>query len=61
MLLGVGKGTGSGQLVMQINQANEGELVWRLSKEMNEGAFPSANELMERMMRKVRRVFSFEK
>lgn len=61
MLLGVGKGTGSGQLVMQINQAKEGELVWRMSKEMNEGAFSSANELMERMMRKVGRVFPFEK
>ncbi|MFN5422511.1 MAG: hypothetical protein ACK5AO_04525 [bacterium] len=61
MLLGVGKGTGSGQLVMQINQAKEGELVWRMSKEMNEGAFSSANELMERMMRKVGRVFPFAK
>jgi len=61
MLLGVGKGTGSGQLVMQINGAKDGELVWRMSKEMNEGAFSSANELMERMMRKVGRVFPFEK
>lgn len=61
LLLGVGKGTGSGQLVMQINQAKEGEMVWRMSKEMNEGAFSSANELMERMMRKVGRVFPFEK
>lgn len=61
MLLGVGKGTGSGQLVMQINGAKDGELAWRMSKEMNEGAFSSANELMERMMRKVGRVFPFEK
>ena len=61
MLLGVGKGTGSGQLVMLINGAKDGELVWRMSKEMNEGAFSSANELMERMMRKVGRVFPFEK
>lgn len=61
MLLGVGKGTGSGQLVMQINCAKDGELAWRMSKEMNEGAFSSANELMERMMRKVGRVFPFEK
>jgi hypothetical protein len=61
MLLGVGKGTGSGQLVMQINGAKDGALAWRMSKEMNEGAFSSANELMERMMRKVGRVFPFEK
>jgi len=61
LLLGVGKGTGSGQLVMQIYGAKDGELAWRMSKEMNEGAFSSANELMERMMRKVGRVFPFEK
>lgn len=61
LLTGVSKGTGSGQLVMQINEASEGKLVWRLSKEMNEGAFQGANILMERMMRKVGRIFPFEK
>ena len=61
LLLGVSKGTGSGQLVMQINSAKDGEMVWRMSKEMTEGAFSSANALMEQMMRKVGRVFPFEK
>ena len=61
LLLGVSKGTGSGQLVMQINSAKEGEMVWRMSKEMTESAFSSANALMEQMMRKVGRVFPFEK
>lgn len=61
LLLGVSKGTGSGQLVMQINGAEDGALAWRMSKEMNEGAFSSANQLMERMMRKVGRNFPFEK
>lgn len=61
VLLGVSKGTGSGMLVMQINAAKDGEMAWRMSKEMNEGAFSSANELMERMMRKVGRLFPFEK
>ena len=61
LLLGVSKGTGSGQLVMQINSAKDGEMVWRMSKEMTEGAFSSANALMEHMMRKVGRVFPFEK
>jgi len=61
LLLGVSKGTGSGQLVMQINSAIDGEMVWRMSKEMTESAFSSANALMEQMMRKVGRVFPFEK
>jgi hypothetical protein len=60
LLLGVAKSTGSGQLVMQINEAKKGEMVWRMAKEMDEGAFSSANELMERMMRKVGRLFPFE-
>lgn len=61
LLLGVSKGTGSGQLVMQIYDAKNGELAWRMAKEMNEGTFSSANELMERMMRKVGRNFPFTK
>ena len=60
-LLGVSTNTGTGQLVMQINRASDGGMMWRLAKEMNEGAFSSANLLMERMMRKVGRIFPFEK
>jgi hypothetical protein len=61
VLFGVATNTGSGQLVMQINRAKDGGMMWRMAKEMNEGAFSSANLLMERMMRKVGRVFPFEK
>jgi hypothetical protein len=61
VLFGVATNTGSGQLVMQINRASDGGMMWRMAKEMNEGAFSSANILMERMMRKVGRVFPFEK
>lgn len=61
LLFGVASNTGSGQLVMQINRATDGAMMWRMSKEMNEGAFSSANELMERMMRKVGRNFPFQK
>lgn len=61
VLLGVPKSTGSGQLVMQIYSGKSGELAWRMAKEMNESGFSSANELMERMMRKVGRNFPFEK
>ena len=61
LLFGVATNTGSGQLVMQINRSKDGGMMWRMAKEMNEGAFSSANILMERMMRKVGRVFPFEK
>lgn len=61
LIFGVSTNTGSGQLVMQINRATDGAMMWRMSKEMNEGAFSSANELMERMMRKVGRNFPFQK
>jgi len=58
---GVGKGVASGTLILQLYGANDGELNWRFYKEMNESAFSSANELMERMMRKIGRNFPFEK
>jgi hypothetical protein len=58
---GIGGGVASGTLTMQIYEAKEGKLLWRFTKEMNEGAFSSANELMERMMRKVSRNFPYEK
>lgn len=58
---GLGGGVASGTLTMQIYEAKEGKLLWRFTKEMNEGAFSSANELMERMMRKVSRNFPYEK
>ncbi len=61
VLWGFAKSTASGQLTMQIYEAKTGEMIWRMSKEMNEGTFSSANELMERMMRKVGRNFPFEK
>jgi len=61
LIFGVGGGVASGTLTMQIYEAKEGKLLWRFTKEMNEGAFSSANELMERMMRKVSRNFPYEK
>lgn len=61
ILLGGGGKTGSGALVMQIYQGNSGELMWRFYKEMNENFSSSANEVMERMMRKVSRNFPYEK
>jgi hypothetical protein len=58
---GLGSKTGSGQLVMQIKDATDGELLWRFSKAMDDGVFSSAGQLMERMMRKVSRNFPYEK
>ncbi len=60
VLIGVGK-TASGALTMQIYNAKDGELLWRFYKEMNEGVLSNANEVMERMMRKVSRNFPYEK
>lgn len=61
LAVGVNKGVGSGALTLQLYGAKDGELAWRFYKEMNESAFSSASELMERMMRKVGRNFPFEK
>ena len=61
LAFGVAKGVASGSLVLQLYGAKDGELAWRFYKEMNESAFSSACQLMERMMRKVGRNFPFEK
>jgi len=60
-MFGFGGNVGSGSLTMQIYNGPDGALVWRFYKEMNEGAFTSANALMERMMRKVARNFPYER
>ncbi len=53
--------TGSGSLTMQIYNGKDGDLLWRFYKEMNENITSSANEVMERMMRKVARNFPYAK
>ncbi|MDB5249088.1 MAG: hypothetical protein JWQ40_3482 [Segetibacter sp.] len=53
--------TGSSSLTMQIYNGSDGELLWRFYKEMNEHVTSSANEVMERMMRKVARNFPYER
>lgn len=61
MVFGFGGSTASGALTMQINNGTDGILLWHFYKEMSEGAFSSANQLMERMMKKVARNFPYEK
>ena len=58
---GIGSKTASGLLTMQIKNGSNGILLWRFSKSMNETAFSSASQLMERMMKKVARNFPYEK
>lgn len=61
LVFGFGGSTASGALTMQINNGSDGTLLWRFYKEMNEGIFSSANELMVKMMKKVARNFPYEK
>jgi hypothetical protein len=61
ILFGAGTGkTGTGALLMQLYNGNDGELLWRFFKEMNEDVMGSANQVMERMMRKVARNFPYD-
>jgi hypothetical protein len=60
ILFGVGK-VATGELTMAIYNGKDGDLLWRFYKQMNEGVFSSANEVMERMMRKVGRNFPYQK
>ena len=57
---GFGSKTASGSLTMQIYNGKDGELLWRFFKSMNENLMGNANEVMERMMRKVSRNFPYE-
>jgi hypothetical protein len=62
VLLGSAFGkTASGSLTLQIYNGSDGELLWRFYKEMNEDVTSSANQVMERMMRKVARNFPYER
>lgn len=61
LVFGFGGSTASGSLTMQINSGTDGALLWRFYKQMNEGIFSTADELMERMMKKVARNFPYEK
>lgn len=62
LLIGMGTGkTATGSLTMQVYNGTDGELLWRFYKEMNEDVMGSANQVMERMMRKVARNFPYEK
>lgn len=58
---GLGSNTGKGALTMVINGGNNGDLLWRFFKSMNDGVFSSSDDLIDRMMRKVSRNFPYSK
>ena len=59
LLFGGAARTGSGGLTMQIYDGKKGNLLWRFYKEMNENITSNANQIMDRMMRKVSRNFPY--
>lgn len=59
ILFGGASRTGSGGLTMQLYDGKKGNLLWRFYKEMNENIMSNANEIMNRMMRKVSRNFPY--
>lgn len=57
---GFGGKTGTGTLTLTINDADDGELLWRFFKTMDDSIMGSTDDLVERMMRKVSRNFPYE-
>lgn len=60
ILFGTGK-ISTGELILNLYNGKDGDLLWRFYKQMNEDAFSSANDVVERIMRKVGRNFPYEK
>lgn len=58
---GFGGKTGTGSLTMTINNGNDGELLWRFFKTMDDNISTSTDDIVERMMRKVSRNFPYQK
>lgn len=56
---GLGGKTGTGSLILTLNNGSDGELLWRFFKTMDDGIMSSTDDLVERMMRKVSRNFPY--
>lgn len=62
LLIGFGTGkVATSDLTMNIYNAEDGDLLWRFYKQMNEDVMSSPQAMMEHMMRKVGRNFPYEK
>ena len=57
---GLGGKTGTGTLTLVVNDASDGELLWRFFKTMDDSIMSSTDDLIERMMRKVSRNFPYQ-
>ena len=57
----LGSKTGSGALTLQIYNGEDGNLLWRFYKAMNDDVMSSTDQLITRMMKKVSRNFPYEK
>ncbi|WP_293874280.1 hypothetical protein [Flavobacterium sp.] len=51
--------TGTGSLIMTLNNGADGELLWRFFKTMDDTLSSSTDDLVEHMMRKVSRNFPY--
>ncbi len=58
---GFGGKTGTGTLTMTINDGLSGDTMWRFFKTMDDNVMSSTDDLVERMMRKVSRNFTYIK
>jgi hypothetical protein len=58
---GMGSKTGSGALTLQIYNGEDGNLLWRFYKAMNDDVMSSTDQLITRMMKKVSRNFPYER
>ncbi len=58
---GLGGKTGTGSIFLTLNNGNDGELLWRFFKTMDDNIMSSTDDLVERMMRKVSRNFPYFK
>jgi len=59
LLGGTGGRTGTGSLILTLDNGSDGELLWRFFKSMDDNVIATSDDLIERMMRKVSRNFPY--
>lgn len=58
---GFGGKTGTGNLVLTLNNGTDGNLLWRFTKTLDDNIATSTDDVVEHMMRKVARNFPYAK
>lgn len=61
ILGGFGGKTGTGSLVLTLNNGSNGDLLWRFTKTLDDNITTSTDDVVEHMMRKVARNFPYSK